>query len=190
MKGYLSAEQLQTMSIEKYLHGIMIVLPSFIYSTINEEEDYLIYSADIFIHGLCHLFAAVLKYIEPDYEVYSLKGDTCGCHYFCKCNGEYIDVKGITTDFKELTDGLCGSYSIDNSKSYSFVDEDFKYPYYEVALAFAWAIIVEEPKRYYRKPTIIDNYSREKKKDFFQSMLDEIKRDYLTEWGMSALSEE
>ncbi len=70
-------------------------------SNSEEIEDY---TADVFLHGLCHIFAYALHQ-KFGYDVIEIENKSV-CHWFCisKHNGKevYIDVRGMTTDYEEL----------------------------------------------------------------------------------------
>ena len=71
----------------------------------DDAADYLYTNSEVFLHGSCNLLALAL-HEKFGYKVYEIRDNQERLfHVFCKATyrGQdvYIDVRGITTDFKE-----------------------------------------------------------------------------------------
>lgn len=74
-------------------------------ASINDEE-YVYYDAEGFLHGYCHIFAYAL-YQKFGYEIYEISNSSESVIHWCcisKYDGidVYIDVRGITSNFNEF----------------------------------------------------------------------------------------
>ena len=136
LKTYFTNKELENKCIEKYLPAISNYT-KFSYDMLD-DEDFVVFDADDFRQGVCQLFAYELnkKYGYPVFVI----SNTKNFHVFCKSkdNRYYIDVRGITDNFKQFILSLEDSYDeIDNSKLYEFAEDDFNDKYVEVYKAFA-----------------------------------------------------
>lgn len=67
----------------------------------------------ILLHGYCYIFAEVLKFYNPSYKICYLYDNTNVCiHAWCEDNnGNFIDVRGKTSDIDEFFDEFADWYS-------------------------------------------------------------------------------
>ena len=73
---------------------------------IFKNGDCVYYEANIFLHGICHIFAYVLHQ-KFGYDILEVKNKSGSMIHWCcitKHNGRklYIDVRGMTTDYDEF----------------------------------------------------------------------------------------
>lgn len=118
-----------------------------------ESDSIPYYSADDFRQGSCDLFALALQH-KYRYEIYELQSGLA-CHYFCKAvvNGKtaYIDVRGITFDFRTFLHGLDALDVLvkwDSSALYDTAGIDLETIVSKVGFAFAEWIIQNAGDRY------------------------------------------
>lgn len=71
-----------------------------------EDMDCIYYNAEIFLHGICHIFAYALQQ-RFGYDILEIKSKSGTTVHWC-CSSiydqkvAYIDVRGITTDYDEF----------------------------------------------------------------------------------------
>ena len=117
----------------------------------NSEEEIEDYTAEVFLHGLCHIFAYALHQ-KFGYNVIEIKNESM-CHWFCisKHNGKevYIDVRGMTTDYEELLQEF--QPEIGSNPSRRIIEDLSEYndEWEEKALKFAYEIISKYYNYYY-----------------------------------------
>lgn len=145
-KKYLTTEMLETKVIGNYLSKMSVNITE---EQIDEDQDFVVFDADDFRHGICHLFAFELnrKYGYPMFII----NNNSGCHIFCKSkDGKfYIDVRGFTDNFSEFISGTEVKDAMEDSiQRYEFEIEDLKEKYVDEYRAFARVIIQEDEERY------------------------------------------
>lgn len=157
--SFLTEEQLRAICFETFendiLHGAQ-------FRTLNgicfkdalkseDDHDSIPYtSADDFRQGSCELFALTLQQ-NYQYQVYELS-DGFSVHCFCKTavdgKSAYIDVRGITFDFKTFVHELNVSAEWDSSVLYDTDRIDLESVVNKVGIAFAEWIIKNARDRY------------------------------------------
>lgn len=156
---FLTEEQLKTIRFEDFendvLHGAQFrMLNGICFKAALESEDdhdSISYtSADDFRQGSCELFALALQR-NYQYPIYELR-DCSSVHWFCKTvvRGKiaYIDVRGITFDFKTFLHELNVSAERDGSILYDIDRIDLESVVNKVGIAFAEWIIQNAGSRY------------------------------------------
>lgn len=73
---------------------------------IRSYNDKIYYQADVFLHGICHVFAYTLHQ-RFGYDILEIENESGTTTHWCclsKYRGKdlYIDVRGMTTDFNEV----------------------------------------------------------------------------------------
>ena len=156
---FLTEEQLKTIRFEDFendvLHGAQFrMLNGICFKAALESEDdhdSISYtSADDFRQGSCELFALALQR-NYQYPIYELR-DCSSVHWFCKTvvsrKIAYIDVRGITFDFKAFLHELNVSAEWDSSVLYDTGRIDLESVVNKVGIAFAEWIIQNAGSRY------------------------------------------
>lgn len=156
---FLTEEQLKTIRFKDFendiLHGAQFrMLNGICFKAALESEDdhdSIPYTfADNFRQGSCELFALALQR-NYQYQVYELS-DGFSVHYFCKTvvdgKSAYIDVRGITFDFKVFVHELNVSAEWDSSILYDTDRIDLESVVNKVGIAFAEWIIQNAGSRY------------------------------------------
>lgn len=110
-----------------------------------ENMECVYYDADIFLHGICHIFAFVLHQ-KFGYDIFELKNETM-IHWCCisDYNGKetYIDVRGATTDYDEFLWEFQTYNEQKPSKTKIINLTDYDDEWEEVGLKFANEIITK-----------------------------------------------
>lgn len=135
-KIYLTKKELEGKDINQYLAEISSYIN--ISDEVLDDESFVVFDADDFRQGACHIFAHELtkKY---GYPVFVIEKDA-NPHIFCKSKDGryYIDVRGVTDDFSEFIRTLEYFYDTeDKSEPYEFLREDFEEKYTEIYEVFA-----------------------------------------------------
>lgn len=115
----------------------------------NSKEEFkrinCCYNAEMFLHGICHIFAFALHQ-EFGYDIFELESGTT-VHWCCisDYNGKeiYIDVRGATTDFDEFWWEFQTDIGKNPSRNKIINLTDFADEWEEVELKFANEIITK-----------------------------------------------
>ncbi|MBQ3206282.1 MAG: hypothetical protein IJB37_07005 [Peptococcaceae bacterium] len=138
--------KLSILQFSKQLTGDKSI--NYLNQLVENDERFIFYNADVFRQGVCQVFAYAL-HKRFGYKVYIISIER-GCHIFCKTlDNQYVDVRGMTHSFDEFISGLAlPNIKNDTSEAYSFTNDDLNGAHYDIALAFANALIDYDIQRY------------------------------------------
>lgn len=127
-------------------------------SKMSPKNDYIYYNAEIFLHGLCHVFAYALHQ-KFGYQVIEIKNNSgTMVHWFCthryKGKKIYIDVRGMTSDFNCFINEFMPDIGIEYDQR--IINNFFEYSdeWEEEQIVFAEEII----NKYYNNYSIFKNF--------------------------------
>lgn len=147
----LTSQQLRKIEFDEFVEHVSQDVQLEELTKVSLKDDEVPYcSADDFRQGSCELFALALQR-KYQYPIYELR-DCSSVHWFCKTvvseQIAYIDVRGITFDFKTFLHELNVSAERDGSILYDIDRIDLESVVNKVGIAFAEWIIQNAGSRY------------------------------------------